>query len=322
MITERPRSAKQQQKLTEAIDAIFGVVQINKATIQMALAALLARGHVLFEDVPGVGKTTLARALARVLGCSFSRVQFTSDLLPTDVLGTHVLETNAASSTQFRFHQGPIFANIVLADEINRASPKTQSAMLEAMADAQVTTGETTYALPNPFMVIATQNPLEHHGTYPLPESQLDRFMLRLSVGYPTSQDEKQLLLAPNRVQKSFDALAVSFTQETLIAAQEAVLTVHLDEAVASYLLALVKQTRNHPDLLLGCSTRGAIAFALVARAWALLQGRNYVIPDDIKQLAPYVLCHRLLLKSSQGQSHEAALLVENLLSQLPIPRP
>lgn len=308
-------------QLEAGVDAVATVLKGNRTAIELAFAALFARGHVLLEDVPGVGKTTLARSIARVLGCSFSRIQFTSDLLPSDVLGVQILDQQRGT---FNFKRGAIFSNVVLADEINRASPKTQSAMLEAMADRQVTIDDQTHALGAPFIVLATQNPTEHHGAYPLPESQLDRFMVCTGLGYPPQADERALLLAPRGAASATELLPALFDAPRVVEVQEAVDGVTLSPAVADYILALVQATRVHPDIVLGCSPRGALAFAAMSRAWAFLHGRDFVIPDDIKTLAKTVLSHRMMLSGARGGGgtrHHALVLIDELVAQIPVPR-
>lgn len=306
----------------EALRAVRTVLAAEARPIELALAAVLARGHVLIEDVPGVGKTTLARALAKVLGCSFSRIQFTSDLLPSDVLGVQVLDARTSS---FVFRRGPIFAHVVLADEINRASPKTQSAMLEAMADRQVSVDDQTHALAAPFVVLATQNPVEHHGTYPLPESQLDRFMVRLSLGYPTREQERDLLLLHSAGEDRVQRLPSVLDPAAVLVAQSAVEAIALAPAVADYIVALVTGTRTHPDVAIGCSPRGSLSLAALARAWAFLQGRTFVIPDDVKTVTHAALVHRLATLSGGDAGllarEQAARVVEQLLATTPVPR-
>jgi MoxR-like ATPase len=307
--------------LKNAIDSACAVLRGNRQAVEMVMAAVLAKGHVLLEDVPGVGKTMLARAMARVLDCSFSRIQFTADMLPSDVIGVQVLDAHEGT---FRFKKGPLFAQIVLADEINRASPKTQSAMLEAMSDQQVTVDDETFHLGDPFVVLATQNPLEHHGAYPLPENQLDRFMVRLSLGYPPRPDELELIAAPFEPERVLSILKPQIDAAELRMAQKEVESVHLSDAVADYLLLLVEMTRRHAEILLGCSPRGAIVLALMARAWAYVRGRDFVLPDDIKLLAPPVVAHRLMLAGAGpagGARHDAEALVRELLTQVPAPR-
>jgi len=270
------------------------VIHGKPEVIDLVLVGVLGGGHVLIEDVPGVGKTTLAKTLARTFRATFTRVQFTPDLLPSDILGAQVL--NPRDGT-FSFHRGPVFTNVLLADEINRASPRTQSALLEAMSEAQATVDGTSHALPSPFFVIATQNPVDYQGTYPLPEAQLDRFLLRIGVGYPAPADELAILYA----RKTEDPLArvepVAGVEDVL-RVQAEVRDIDVKEAVAKYLLQIVAQTRDHRSLDLGISPRGALAFFRAAQARALLQGRTYASPEDVQALARPVLAHRLLLTS------------------------
>ncbi len=285
--------------------------------IDLLLVGLLGAGHVLVEDVPGVGKTTLAKALARALDVTFTRVQFTPDLLPTDILGSQVLDPREGS---FAFHKGPVFTNVLLADEINRASPRTQSALLEAMNEAQATVDGTTHPLPAPFFVIATQNPSDYQGTYPLPEAQLDRFLLRIGVGYPSPEAELEMLYA----RQSSDPLAkvhAVCNRETVLRIQQEVRDVEVKHSVAQYLLAIVQQTRRTTPLELGISPRGALAFFRAAQARALLSGRTYVSPDDIHALAGPVLAHRVQLTSTArygGITAEAAL--ADVVKDVPVP--
>ncbi len=306
--------------LEEALRAVASVLLGHDDVVRLALAALVARGHILFEDVPGVGTTTLARALARVLGVSFARVQFTADMLPSDVIGVQVLDP---SEGELRFRRGPIFAELVLADEINRASPKTQSAMLEAMAERRVTVDDTTYELAPVFTVVATQNPLEHHGAYPLPESQLDRFMVRLSLGYPPESAELALVARPRAPEAALAALPQILTAARLAEAQAASEAVLLSEPVARYLLAVVQATRGHPDVIAGASPRASMAFATLARAYAVVHGRDFVLPDDVRALAPAVLAHRLVVAGTAGgPAREAArAVIDEALGRVPVPR-
>jgi len=293
------------------------VVQGKDDVIDLLLVGLLGAGHVLVEDVPGVGKTTLAKALARALDVTFTRVQFTPDLLPTDILGSQVLDPREGS---FAFHKGPVFTNVLLADEINRASPRTQSALLEAMNEAQATVDGTTHPLPAPFFVIATQNPSDYQGTYPLPEAQLDRFLLRIGVGYPSPEAELEMLYA----RQSSDPLAkvhAVCNRETVLRIQQEVRDVEVKHSVAQYLLAIVQQTRRTTPLELGISPRGALAFFRAAQARALLSGRTYVSPDDIHALAGPVLAHRVQLTSTArygGITAEAAL--ADVVKDVPVP--
>ena len=293
------------------------MVQGKDDVIDLLLVGLLGAGHVLVEDVPGVGKTTLAKALARALDVTFTRVQFTPDLLPTDILGAQVLDPREGS---FAFHKGPVFTNVLLADEINRASPRTQSALLEAMNEAQATVDGTTYLLPAPFFVIATQNPSDYQGTYPLPEAQLDRFLLRIGVGYPSPDAELKMLFA----RQSSDPLAkvnAVCNRDTVLRIQQEVRDVVVKDSVAQYLLAIVHKTRRAVPLELGISPRGALAFFRAAQARALLSGRNYVSPDDIHALAGPVLAHRVQLTSTArygGITAEAAL--ADVVKDVPVP--
>src|SRR5690606_6953259 len=255
---------------------------------------LVARGHLLIEDVPGVGKTTLAYALARSFDCTFHRIQFTSDLLPSDLTGVSVYNQVAS---QFEFRKGPIFANVVLADEINRTTPKTQSALLEAMSEGKVTVEDKTYTLPSPFIVIATQNPIEHHGTYPLPESQLDRFLMRIQMGYPDRLNEKEILRSGISYEQA-DQLKPVVSGEEILQAQKMVEEVQVRDELLEYIMALVERTRNSEFLDLGISPRGAMALYRAAQAVAFLEGRSYCIPDDIKQLVVPVFSHRVIVSS------------------------
>ncbi len=271
---------------------VGGVLRGKAEIVDQVLVAALAGGHVLLEDVPGVGKTTLAKAFARSLGVSFARVQFTPDLLPSDILGSLVLDRDAGT---FSFRKGPIFTHVLLADEINRASPRTQSALLEAMSEGHVTVDGETHALPPPFVVLATQNPSDHHGTYPLPEAQLDRFLVRLSIGYPSHAETLELLYARATVDP-LDALAPRLPEGGLVELQHAAREIRVDREVASYLVSLIERTRAHPDVELGVSPRGALGLFRASQARALLLGRRFVAPDDVAALAVPVLAHRLLL--------------------------
>ncbi|MCY2931343.1 MAG: MoxR family ATPase [Planctomycetota bacterium] len=286
--------------------------------IARVVTALLARGHVLLEDVPGVGKTVLARALARSIDCTFSRIQLTPDLLPSDILGVSVYDQGKGV---FVFSRGPIFAHIVLVDEINRTTPRTQSAMLEAMNECQVTADGHTYPLGPPFMVVATQNPYEFEGTYFLPENQLDRFMMRLRMGYPDRQAEREVLLA-RPAQERLGALQPVMSIDQLLSLQQAVQAVRMDEGILEYILAIAEATRRNEELAVGLSPRGSLALAQAARAAALLAGREYVVPDDVKDLALCVCAHRLLAKglTDGGGSSAAEEILRNILKVVPTP--
>jgi MoxR-like ATPase len=297
---------------------IASVYRGDPTAIDLVLTALLSRGHILIEDVPGVGKTTLARALGRSLALDFRRVQFTSDTLPADVLGISVFH---APNNRFEFHPGPIFANVVLADEINRATPKTQSALLQAMNEGRVTTDEATLPLPRPFLVVATQNPIEFVGTYPLPESQLDRFFLRLSLGYPRAAEEKQLL-QDGGADRALEALEPVLDPAGVIALQEEVERVRVSGKLLDYLYSLIEATRRRQDLRLPVSTRGAQAFYRAVQARALLAGREYAIPEDVQAMAEPVLAHRILTVSSDGYGtgRRERELVRAILAEVPVP--
>jgi len=289
--------------------AIYG----KEDAIQLALITLLARGHLLIEDVPGVGKTTLAQALAKSFQCGFQRVQFTSDLLPSDVLGVSVYNPE---SREFEFRPGPIFANVVLADEINRTTPRTQSALLEAMNDAQVTVDGKTLPLPNPFLVIATQNPVEHHGTYPLPESQLDRFLMRIKMGYPSHETEKEILRKRANDDPLHSLQPVADVAEVL-AMQEAVTHIKVDSSLQDYALEIVNRTRKSDQLALGVSPRGTLMLQRAAQARAFLDGRDYCLPDDFKQLAVSVFAHRVVASSRHASLQRKSETTETALREI-----
>jgi len=285
-------------------------------TIRLAVVAMLARGHVLIEDVPGVGKTTLAQALARSLGLSFQRIQFTSDLLPSDILGVSIWNQRRE---EFEFVPGPIFASIVLADEINRATPKTQSALLEAMSEGKVTVERHRYDLPDPFLVLATQNPHEYLGTFPLPESQLDRFEMHLRLGYPGRADERSLLVGGG-VEAELARLPAVVAAEELRALQRRVPQVHLADKVADYVLTLAERTRAGDEFQLGISTRGALGLCRAAQAMALAEGRDFVVPDDVQRLAVPVLGHRVVLRRGATGLDAARRAIEQLIATTPVP--
>src|SRR6188472_942296 len=273
-------------------DNVERVVVGKRHEVLLVLVALLCRGHVLIEDVPGVGKTVLAKAVARSIGCSFKRIQFTPDLLPSDVTGVNIFKQQSA---RFEFRPGPIVAQLVLADEINRATPKTQSALLEAMEEAQVTVDGATHRLPEPFIVLATENPIEYQGTFPLPEAQLDRFLIRLSLGYPGRENELQMLERQHDIHP-LENLGQAIGVDELLDAQAAIKTVRVASAVAAYAVAVVEATRRHESVQLGASPRGSLALYNTARAWAAMNGRTFVEPDDIKALADAALAHRVII--------------------------
>ncbi|HTD52130.1 MAG TPA: MoxR family ATPase [Thermoanaerobaculia bacterium] len=287
-------------------------------SVELALAALLSRGHILIEDVPGVGKTTLARAIGRSLSLEFRRIQFTSDTLPADVLGISVYH---APSDRFEFHAGPIFANIVLADEINRATPKTQSALLEAMNEGAVTVESERRELPHPFMVVATQNPVEYLGTYPLPESQMDRFFMRLALGYPGAEEEK-MLLRRGGAERALAAVPAVLGPDQVLELQDETEKVTVSDPLLAYIHAIVSSSRKISDLRLPVSTRGAQAFYRAAQAWALLSGREYATPDDVQAVAESVLSHRILSVASDGfgAGGREREIVKKILAQVAVP--
>ncbi|RLT33434.1 MAG: MoxR family ATPase [Chloroflexi bacterium] len=285
--------------------------------VRMTLVALLCEGHLLIEDVPGVGKTMLARSISRSIGCVYRRIQFTPDMLPSDVTGVSVYNQK---TQEFEFRYGPIMAQIVLADEINRATPKTQSALLEAMEERQVTVDGTTYEMSRPFLILATQNPIEYEGTFPLPEAQIDRFLMRIRLGYPAKQQEIEIL-GKQAQTHPIESLAQVITAEELMAVQRAIREVYVDEAVKEYIVDLVTVTRNHPDVYLGASPRGSLALFRASRAWAALAGRDYVLPDDIKLLAEATLAHRLIVSpSARIKNVDARQVIEDALQHTPVP--
>lgn len=304
--------------LNRLLDNVGSVVLGKPEVIKLAVVALLAEGHVLVEDVPGVGKTLLARALAASIDCSFRRLQFTPDLLPSDILGSSVY--NAASG-EFIFKPGPVFANVILADEINRTTPRTQSALLEAMGDRQVSVEGKTYPLDMPFIVIATQNPYEFEGTYVLPESQLDRFMIRISMGYPIRSEERRVL-STHRAGEPVEELRPAVTAEDVVDLQQAVRQVRVEDAIAEYLLDIVHATRSADELNVGVSTRGALTLYRAAQSLALVSGRDYVVPDDIKSLTGSVLAHRVVGKSflQAGEFGAAEAIIRDIVDRIRVP--
>ncbi len=307
------RSIRPGERIARVLEQAGQVILGKPRALRLALAALLARGHLLIEDLPGVGKTTLAQTLARVLGLDFNRIQFTSDLLPADILGVSVFEQ---ASGRFTFHPGPIFAQVVLADEINRATPKTQSALLEAMEERQVSLEGETRPLPDPFFVIATQNPRHQIGTFPLPESQLDRFLMRITLGYPDAAAERALLAGNDR-RRLLPDLEPVLDADALHELQRAVDAVHTSEALLDYVQTLVTATRESPDIAVGLSPRAGLALLQAARAWALIDGRDHVLPDDVQAVLPAVVIHRLRPAGESRLGSEG--LVDRLL-EIPVP--
>jgi MoxR-like ATPase len=296
------------------------VIRGKAEVVQFCIAALLARGHILLEDVPGVGKTTLAHALARSLSLDFQRIQFTSDLLPADIVGVTIYNQE---QQEFEFVSGPIFTNVLLADEINRATPKSQSALLEAMSEGTITIEKRRMALPDPFLVIATQNPIEHVGTYPLPESQLDRFLMKLTIGYPNAQDEKKLLRSGG-AHDALEHLLPVLDADEVRDLQARAATVHVSESLADYLMSIVQTTRSHPEVALGVSTRGALTYFRVCQALAMVQGRDFVIPEDIKRLAGPVLSHRIVMKDrriERGDHSAETRFIQRIVNEIAVPR-
>ena len=321
LVADQPGNGAAPERLERLVDVVEMAFHGKREVVRFALAALLARGHILFEDIPGVGKTTLARALAAALGLTVRRVQFTSDLLPSDILGVAVWDPRTGS---FEVRPGPIFSNIVVADEINRAPPRTQSGLLEAMQEGRVTIDDRTHDLPQPFFVMATQNPLEHHGTYPLPESQLDRFLMRLTIGYPDEAAERRILM--ESVGKEDPVLAVDtvLRRDEVLALQAEVERVHADAAVLDYLMALVRATRAHSALRVGASPRSAIGLFRASRALALLEGRRFIVPEDVRRLVVPCLAHRLLpagIAAATAEAHvEASALLDAIVREVSAP--
>jgi MoxR-like ATPase len=305
----------EQIKLKLLQESIESVIKGKSGAVKMAIVTLLAKGHLLLEDVPGIGKTTLAFTLAKATNCSFQRIQFTSDMLPTDIIGVNIYNPD---TKEFEFKSGPLFANIVLADEINRTNPKTQSALLEAMNERRVSVDRSTYRLPEPFMVIATQNPTEYHGTFPLPESQLDRFMMHLKLGYPAPEYERQVILQ----QASFDSIELMnpvISADEIVKMQQEVDAVKIDDSLVEYLMSIIGHTRRNDKIRLGVSPRGGQFLLKAARATAYYEGREYVNPEDIKEAAPLVLGHRIILKTQMYIS-DAEKVVEEILDKIPVP--
>ena len=310
-----PRSLK----LAELEASLGAILRGKPDVVRLSIVCLLARGHLLIEDVPGVGKTTLAQALARSVSCSFHRLQFTSDMLPSDVLGVTIYN---AHSESFEFKPGPIFSNFLLADEINRTTPKTQSGLLEAMNEDQVTIDGQSHALPRPFMVIATQNPVEHHGTYPLPEAQLDRFLMRLRIGYPDSASERMILRESER--RVPDVAVPMISAEEVLRLQDSIHRVRVEESLVDYMLAIVDRTRNHESLVLGVSPRAAQALFRAVQALALVEGREFAVPDDVKRLAVPTFAHRVVINTRTTlvprRADTAERIIEEILTRVDVP--
>lgn len=315
---ERTQAAAAIRDVAERVKESIGRVIVGRdEVVELALVALLADGHILIEDVPGIGKTTLAKCIARSVGGTFRRIQFTPDLMPSDVTGIHYYNQK---SGEFEFRPGPIIANIVLADEINRATPRTQSALLEAMEERQVTIDGVTMPLPAPFLVLATQNPIELEGTFPLPEAQLDRFIMRVQIGYPTEGEEDDILLRFEG-ESPLETLQPVVTVDELVRLRGLVPRVHCEPSVRRYVIAIVRATRVHPALEIGASPRASLAMFRAARALAAIRGRDYVLPDDVKFLAPAILIHRLILGSqSRLRGRAAADVVAEVLAEVPVP--
>jgi MoxR-like ATPase len=307
-----------QDRIKSIRENIEKVLVTNSDVINLIIAAVISRGHVLIEDVPGIGKTTLVRALAASIGCTFQRIQFTPDVMPSDVTGFSIVDM---ATGELRFKQGAIMNQIILADEINRTSPKTQSSLLEAMQEGQVTVDGNTYPVPKPFMVLATQNPVEHVGTFPLPEAQLDRFFIKTSLGYPSIRDEMEILRRHDGVHTPTSSLEAVVSAEDILAMQDEADRTVCSESIKEYISLIVAQTRKHPDLLLGASPRGAIALMTGAKAWAVINGRDYVIPDDVLYMTAPVLAHRLLLRpEARLKDMTAERILKNITNMIRIP--
>lgn len=320
MATEPVQISRPLDRINALQANVETVIRGKSEVVQFCIAALLARGHILLEDVPGVGKTTLAHALARSVSLSFQRIQFTSDLLPSDIVGVTIYNQDLQ---EFEFVSGPVFTNVLLADEINRATPKSQSALLEAMSEGTITVEKRHMPLPDPFLVIATQNPVEHVGTYPLPESQLDRFLMKLTIGYPNATDEKQLLRAGGG-QNALDHLQPVLDADEVRELQARVSDIHVSEPLVEYLMHIVQTTRTHNDVALGVSTRGALTYFRACQALAMVCGRDFVIPEDVKRLAVPVLSHRILMKDrrvARGEASAEAHFIQRVLNEVAVPR-
>jgi MoxR-like ATPase len=321
MTNPQPMSSPRSLERITALQAnVERVIRGKSEVVQFCIAALLAKGHILLEDVPGVGKTTLAHALARSVSLDFQRIQFTSDLLPADIVGVTIYNQE---QQEFEFVSGPVFTNVLLADEINRATPKSQSALLEAMSEGTITIEKRRLALPDPFLVIATQNPIEHVGTYPLPESQLDRFLMKLTIGYPNATDEKKLLRAGG-AHDALEHLQPVLDAEELRALQARVTEVHVSEPLVEYLMTIVQTTRTHAEVALGVSTRGALTYFRAAQALAMVGGRDFVVPEDIKRVAVPVLSHRIVMKDrrlARADESPEARFIARIVGEVAVPR-
>ncbi len=304
--------------IDEVVESVCKVIVGKKDVVEQVVIALLTGGHILIEDVPGVGKTTLVNALARTLGCSFSRIQFTPDLLPSDITGITIYNMK---ENRFEFNQGPIMANIVLADEINRSSPKTQSSLLEAMQEGHLTVDGKTYYLPKPFTVLATQNPIEYEGTFPLPEAQLDRFCMKIAIGYPDFNEEKEIINRFGKLNKSFETEKI-LTDEDIVCIQNNFIDkVYVDESIVNYIIQIVQATRSHADIYLGASPRGSLFIYGLIKALAFIKGRDYVIPDDVKKLIIPTLSHRILLKpESRIKGKTAEIILKEISENIRVP--
>ncbi len=312
---------EESEKIKKLLENISKVIIGKEEVIKLTLVSLFCEGHLLIEDLPGMGKTTLAKAIAHSINCSFKRIQFTSDLLPSDILGINIFNQ---STGKFQFEKGPIFANIVLADEINRTTPKTQSALLEAMNEGSVTIENISYELPKPFMVIATQNPSEHHGTFPLPESQLDRFFLKIEIGYPGQEEEKDII--KNIPSKNLlENIKPVLGKNEIIEMQKKVPEIYADESILDYIIEIINGTRFNPKIEIGVSPRGSIYLFKASQALAMINGRDFVIPDDVKKIAPYVLPHRIILRSRESGKinsfRENKKIIEEILEEVPVPQ-
>ena len=308
------RARDEAQKI---VDNVKRVIVGKDGAVELAVVALICQGHILIEDIPGVGKTMLARSLAQSAGCTFRRIQFTPDLLPSDITGVSIYNQK---STKFEFKEGPIISQLVLADEINRATPKTQSALLEAMEERQVTVEGITHLVPRPFTVMATQNPIEYEGTFPLPEAQLDRFLLMITLGYPT-QEEELTIINDQQVSHPIESLTEVVSSEEIINIQEVVRSVYVDDLIREYIVTLTESTRDHPDIALGSSPRGSLALFRGSQAMALIRGRDYVLPDDAKQLAVPMLSHRIIVSAAaRMRGVQSKDIVGELVDQVTVP--